>query len=106
MLRSEVGRQTGVRHTPTLAFVADALPEDAQPIEDLLAQARAADAEVRRAAAGARVHAGDADPYRTPTRRADDRDDERRATRGRDRARDARQAGAATGLVVVDKPAG
>ena len=26
VLRSEVGRQTGVRFTPTLAFVADALP--------------------------------------------------------------------------------
>src|SRR5215213_301978 len=27
VLRSEVGRQTGVRYTPTLAFVADAVPE-------------------------------------------------------------------------------
>ena len=29
MLRSEVGRQTGVRFTPTLTFVADAVPENA-----------------------------------------------------------------------------
>ena len=42
VLRSEVGRQTGVRFTPTLAFVADALPDNARTIEDLLAKARAA----------------------------------------------------------------
>jgi ribosome-binding factor A len=65
VLRSEVGRQTGVRHTPTLAFVADAVPENAAHIEDLLARVAAADAEVHRAAAGA-VYAGDADPYRAP----------------------------------------
>jgi ribosome-binding factor A len=65
VLRSEVGRQTGVRHTPSLAFVADAVPENAQHIEDLLAKVAAADAEVNRAAAEA-THAGDADPYRAP----------------------------------------
>ena len=69
VLRSEVGRQTGVRHTPSLAFVADALPESARTIDDLLVRAAAADAEVHRAAAGAQ-YAGDADPYRS----ADDDD--------------------------------
>lgn len=73
VLRSEVGRQTGVRHTPTLAFVADAVPENAAHIEDLLAKVAAADAEVHRAAAGA-AYAGDADPYRAP--RVVDEDDE------------------------------
>lgn len=63
VLRSEVGRQTGVRFTPTLAFVADAVPEGAKHIDDLLARARAADEQVRSTAAGAR-YAGDADPYR------------------------------------------
>lgn len=63
VLRSEVGRQTGVRHTPSLAFVADAIPDTARHIEDLLANARAADAEVARARASA-TYAGDADPYR------------------------------------------
>ena len=29
VLRSEIGRQTGVRFTPTLTFVADAVPENA-----------------------------------------------------------------------------
>jgi ribosome-binding factor A len=72
VLRSEVGRQTGVRHTPSLAFVADAVPENAQHIEDLLAKVAVADAEVNRAAAAA-TYAGDADPYRAP--RDEDQED-------------------------------
>ena len=71
VLRSEVGRQTGVRHTPTLTFVADAVPETAAHIEELLAKVAAADAEVHRAAAGA-TYAGEADPYKAP--RTDDSD--------------------------------
>ena len=39
LLRSEVGRQTGVRFTPTLTFVADAVPENAAHIDDLLRKA-------------------------------------------------------------------
>ncbi|AUG77289.1 ribosome-binding factor A [Kitasatospora sp. MMS16-BH015] len=72
VLRSEVGRQTGVRFTPTLTFVADALPDNAKNIDDLLDKARLSDAAVRTAAAGA-SYAGDADPYRTP--KADDEDE-------------------------------
>ena len=60
VLRTEVGRQTGVRHTPSLAFVADAVPENARHIDALLAQAAATDA-----AADAQ-YAGEADPYRAP----------------------------------------
>ena len=70
MLRSEVGRLTGVKFTPTLAFRADALPQAARSIDDLLARARAADDEVHRIAADAH-YAGEADPYRH-----DDEDDE------------------------------
>jgi len=65
VLRSEVGRQTGVRHTPSLTFILDALPDNARQIDDLLARAAAADAEVLRAATGA-SYAGDPDPYRQP----------------------------------------
>ncbi|HEX6196745.1 MAG TPA: 30S ribosome-binding factor RbfA [Jiangellaceae bacterium] len=65
LLRSEVGRQTGIKFTPTLTFVADAIPETAAAIEDALRRAREADAQVARAAAGA-SYAGDADPYRKP----------------------------------------
>jgi ribosome-binding factor A len=73
VLRSEVGRQTGVRHTPTLAFVLDGVPENAAHIEDLLAKVAAADAEVHRSAAGA-TYAGEADPYRAP--RVDEDEDD------------------------------
>jgi ribosome-binding factor A len=64
VLRSEVGHQTGLRRTPTLAFIADALPDNAKVIDELLMQAAAADAEVHRVAAGA-AYAGDPDPYRS-----------------------------------------
>src|SRR3954454_14872908 len=65
VLRSEVGRQTGVRFTPTLTFVLDALPDNARHIEDLLAAAEGGDAEVEAVRRGARP-AGDPDPYRKP----------------------------------------
>jgi ribosome-binding factor A len=65
LLRREVGRQTGVRLTPTLEFIADAVPENARVIEDLLSEARGRDAELEAAKAGA-SYAGEADPYRKP----------------------------------------
>lgn len=63
VLRTEVGRQTGVKFTPTLAFIPDAVPDTARHVEDLLRQAAAADADVHRQAAHA-TFAGEADPYR------------------------------------------
>lgn len=65
VLRSEVGRQTGVRFTPTLTFTPDALPDNARQLEDLLARAAAEDAKLEAARQGA-VPAGDPDPYRKP----------------------------------------
>ncbi|MCE0765675.1 30S ribosome-binding factor RbfA [Pseudonocardia kujensis] len=65
VLRTMVGRQTGIRHTPSLAFVADEVPDEARRMEELLARTRESDAEVARLAAGARP-AGDPDPYRAP----------------------------------------
>jgi ribosome-binding factor A len=65
VLRSEVGRQTGVRFTPTLTFVLDSLPDSAKHIDELLAVAAAADAQLSRVREGARP-AGDEDPYRKP----------------------------------------
>src|SRR5579875_3111013 len=73
VLRSEVGRQTGVRFTPTLTFTPDALPESAKHIDDLLAVAAAADAQVEAARRNAHP-AGDPDPYRKP-RAVEDEDD-------------------------------
>jgi ribosome-binding factor A len=65
VIRSEVGKQTGVKFTPTLAFIPDALPDTARHVEDLLRQAAAADAAVHEQAAEA-SYAGEADPYRHP----------------------------------------
>ena len=65
VLRSEVGRQTGVKFTPTLEFFPDAIPETARQLEDLIRQAAAADAAVHAQAAGA-TFAGEPDPYRRP----------------------------------------
>ncbi|TDQ52135.1 30S ribosome-binding factor RbfA [Actinorugispora endophytica] len=73
VIRSEVGRQTGLRHTPSLTFVSDEVQANAEHIEELLAKAKLADAEVARAAAGAEP-AGEADPYKAP-REYDDEDD-------------------------------
>src|SRR5687768_14512261 len=65
LIRSEVGKQTGVRLTPTLEFIADAIPETAQHLEDALRVAAARDAEVAALAAQAQ-YAGESDPYRKP----------------------------------------
>jgi ribosome-binding factor A len=65
VIRSEIGRLIGLRHTPSLEFVPDVLPENARRIDDLVAAARQADAELARAREGAQW-AGDPDPYRKP----------------------------------------
>jgi ribosome-binding factor A len=73
MLRSEVGRNITARLTPSLEFIADAIPENAQLIEGLLAEARTRDGEVSSLAATAQ-YAGDADPYVKPREIDDDAD--------------------------------
>jgi len=73
LIRSEVGKQLGMRHVPTLEFFHDALPDTARHIDELLSKARASDAQVAAASAGA-TYAGEADPYRKP-RPGDDADD-------------------------------
>ena len=65
LIRSQVGKQLGMKFTPTIAFVLDAVPESAAQIEDVLARARAADEAVAAQAAGA-AYAGEADPYKKP----------------------------------------
>ena len=71
VLRSAVGQQTGIKFTPTLVFKLDTVPENAYRINELLAAARSADAEVAERAAGA-SYAGEPDPYKAP--RVDDAD--------------------------------
>jgi ribosome-binding factor A len=78
MLRTEVGRQTGLKFTPSLAFVPDAIPENAKLVEELLRAAAEADAHVHEQAVGAQ-YAGEADPYRHPRVEEDDEEVEQDA---------------------------
>jgi len=75
LIRSEVGKQTGLKHTPSLSFVQDTVPDTARTIEDLVEKARQADAAVAAARADA-VPAGDPDPYRQPAAEDDEEDEE------------------------------
>jgi ribosome-binding factor A len=70
LLRSTVGRALGLRHSPSIAFVPDEVPEHARHIDDLLEAARESDARVHQIAAGA-SYAGESQPYRV----ASDEDD-------------------------------
>ena len=63
VIRSEVGRQTGLKHTPSITFEPDTVPDSARNIEELVARARMADAAVAAAREGAEP-AGEPDPYR------------------------------------------
>ena len=74
LLRSEVGKNITARLTPSLEFIADAIPENAALIDDLLREARERDSQVGALAQGAQ-YAGDEDPYVKP-REDDDEDDE------------------------------
>lgn len=95
VLRSAVGRQTGVKFTPTLQFQRDTVPEQSRHIEELLVSVRASDAALAEQAASA-SYAGDADPYRRPreaesddlSATPDDEDDEDGGHGEHDRAAD------------------
>ena len=75
IIRSEVGRLIGLRHTPSLEFIEDALPENAQRIDELVAVARQRDEELARAREGAEW-AADPDPYKKPAEDDEDWDDD------------------------------
>jgi ribosome-binding factor A len=64
VLRSEVAKQLGMRHAPSLTFVPDAVPQNARQIEEALARARALDEEA--AAQRGASYAGEPDPYKKP----------------------------------------
>ncbi|MGO1167865.1 MAG: 30S ribosome-binding factor RbfA [Janibacter sp.] len=74
-LRSFVGGQLGIRLTPTLELIPDALPESASHIDDLLRSARERDEDLARSRDGASP-AGEADPYRTKGESEEDSDRE------------------------------
>ncbi len=74
LLRSEVGKQLGMRHVPTLTFVHDEIPETARHLDEVLAAARASDERVAAASHGA-TYAGESDPYKKPREVLDDEAD-------------------------------
>jgi len=65
LIRREVGRGLSIRLTPTIEFIADEVPEIAAHLNDLLAEAKARDAEVHKLAEGAKF-AGEENPYKEP----------------------------------------
>ena len=71
-LRGEMGKHLQIRLTPTLEFIIDEVPVTAAHLNDLLAEARARDAEVAKLAAEAKF-AGEENPYKEP--RANDEED-------------------------------
>ncbi|MCB8993269.1 MAG: 30S ribosome-binding factor RbfA [Nocardioidaceae bacterium] len=75
LIRSEVAKQLGMRHAPTLEFIQDALPESARAIDDLLEKVRASDEALAARETNA-SYAGDADPYKKPREQAEGDDDE------------------------------
>jgi ribosome-binding factor A len=77
LIRSEVGKQTGVRLTPTIDFHLDAVPETAAHLTAALDEARRRDAELAALREG-KDYAGGEDPYRKPAgdEDADDLEDD------------------------------
>ncbi|NKX91787.1 30S ribosome-binding factor RbfA [Sanguibacter hominis ATCC BAA-789] len=71
IIRSEVGKQTGIRLTPTIEFILDAVPETAALLDSALLEARRRDAELEKVRREA-TFAGDADPYKKPRAEDDD----------------------------------
>jgi ribosome-binding factor A len=63
LIRSTVGKRLGLKFAPTIAFVRDATAQSAKDMEELLARAQAADAELAASRDETKYAAG-ADPYR------------------------------------------
>ena len=63
LVRTEIGKRTGIKFTPTVEFVRDALPENVRVIDDLLHEAAQADKAIHEQAFGKKF-AGESDPYR------------------------------------------
>lgn len=63
MLRSEVGKVLGIKHTPSLTFIHDAIPENAVHISEVLRTAQKRDEELQAIAKSGKYAAGE-DPYK------------------------------------------
>ena len=64
-IRSALGRELGLRITPSLEFFEDGLPESAKALDTLLARVHEQDAEVAALRKNA-TYAGGEDPYKAP----------------------------------------
>ena len=64
-IRSALGRELGLRITPTLAFFEDGLPESAKALDSLLEKVHEQDAHVAELRKNA-AYAGGEDPYKAP----------------------------------------
>lgn len=71
VIRAAVGRDLGLRITPSVDFFLDALPESAKALESLLEEVHQKDAEVIALRADAKF-AGEADPYKSPRKLEDE----------------------------------
>ena len=65
LIRSEVGKQTQIRLTPSLEFILDALPESAAHLTQILNDAKRQDAALAALRQG-KEYAGGQDPYKKP----------------------------------------
>ena len=64
-IRSALGRELGLRITPSIEFFEDGLPESAKALDSLLERVHAQDAEVAALRKNA-TYAGGEDPYKAP----------------------------------------
>lgn len=71
VIRAALGRDLGMRITPSIDFFSDALPESAKALESLLETVHQRDAEVIALRENAR-YAGEPDPYKLPRGRAEE----------------------------------
>jgi ribosome-binding factor A len=71
VLRSTVGKQTGIKFVPTLTFVADVVPDTARELDAAIERVKHADAELASLREGA-SYAGEPDPYRRPAEEDDE----------------------------------
>lgn len=71
VIRAALGKDLGMRITPSIDFFSDALPESAKALESLLETVHQRDAEVIALRANAK-YAGESDPYKAPRERQDE----------------------------------
>ena len=64
-IRSALGRELGLRITPSIEFFEDGLPESAKALDSLLDKVHVLDAEVAQLRKSA-TYAGEKDPYKVP----------------------------------------